>query len=111
MIEGSKGVLFEANCETDFVSKNPDFIDFTKSVATNVMTGDFANVDALNNSPMGSGTVETTRADLVGKIGENMSIRRFQKIGGGGKLASYVHGGKTLAILLLYFAFILNILF
>jgi len=93
MIEGNSGVLFEANCETDFVSKNPDFIDFTKSVASSVMKGDFTDVDALNNSPMGGGTVETTRADLVGKIGENMSIRRFQKIGGGSQLASYVHGG------------------
>lgn len=96
MIEGNSGVLFEANCETDFVSKNPDFIDFTKSVASSVMKGDFTDVDALNNSPMGGGTVETTRADLVGKIGENMSIRRFQKIGGGSQLASYVHGGKSL---------------
>ena len=48
---------------------------------------------AVNDSPMGSGTVESTRADLVGKIGENMSIRRFQKFGNGGQLASYVHGG------------------
>ena len=95
MIEGDAGVLFEANCETDFVSKNPDFIDFTKNVASGVMKGDFADVDALNNSPMGGGTVESTRADLVGKIGENMSIRRFKKFSNGGKLASYVHGGES----------------
>jgi len=94
LIEGSDGVIFEANCETDFVSKNPDFLSFTKSVAQMVLKSAPADVAAVSNMPMGGATVEKTRADLVGKIGENMSLRRFKKFGGGNaKLASYVHGG------------------
>lgn len=94
MIEGSEGVIFEANCETDFVSKNPDFLSFSKSVAEMVIKSNPADVAALSALPMGEVTVEKSRSDLVGKIGENMSIRRFKKFGGpGSKLASYVHGG------------------
>jgi translation elongation factor EF-Ts len=53
MIEGNQGVLFEANCETDFVSKNPDFIDFTKSVAQMIVKESPADVAALSAMPMG----------------------------------------------------------
>jgi elongation factor Ts len=53
MIEGNEGVLFEANCETDFVSKNPDFIDFTKSVAQMIVKESPADVAALSAMPMG----------------------------------------------------------
>ena len=94
IVEGNSGVIFEANCETDFVSKNPDFLAFSKSAAQLALTSSPADVAALSSMSMGAETVEKTRADLVGKIGENMSIRRFQKFGGpGASLASYVHGG------------------
>lgn len=94
IIENDVGVIFEANCETDFVSKNPDFLEFTKSVAKLTLKESPADVASLSNLKLGEETVEKTRADLVGKIGENMSLRRFKKIGGNGsKLASYVHGG------------------
>ena len=53
MIEGNQGVLFEANCETDFVSKNPDFIEFTKNVAQMIVTESPADVAALSALPMG----------------------------------------------------------
>ena len=53
MIEGNQGVLFEANCETDFVSKNPDFIEFTKNVAQMIVTESPADVAALSAMPMG----------------------------------------------------------
>ena len=94
LIEGNQGVIFEANCETDFVSKNPDFLAFSKSVAEMVIKSGPADVAALSTLTIGDSTVEKARTDLVGKIGENMSIRRFRKFGGGNsKLASYVHGG------------------
>ena len=94
MVEGGKGVLFEANCETDFVSKNPDFIEFTKACATQIVSTNPADVAALSASTMGGKTVEQTRTDLVGKIGENMSLRRFKRFDGPNKLATYLHGTK-----------------
>jgi hypothetical protein len=102
IIEGGKGVLFEANCETDFVSKNPDFIDFTKSCAAAIIAKNPADVSALSSLPMGDKTVEQTRSDLVGKIGENMSLRRFQRFEGSNKLASYLHGGSKIGVIVEY---------
>ena len=96
IIEGNEGILFESNCETDFVSKNPDFLGFTKSVAKLALKQNPSDLASLSALTIGDSSVEKTRADLVGKIGENMSLRRFKKFGGAGsssKLASYVHGG------------------
>jgi elongation factor Ts len=88
------GAVIEVNCETDFVAKNDDFIAFVNQLAQLVAQNNPANVEALSGLPMGDGTVESTRAALVGKIGENMSIRRFQRFETADQLASYVHGGK-----------------
>lgn len=88
------GAVIEVNCETDFVAKNDDFIGFVNQLAQLVAQNNPANVEALSGLPMGDGTVESTRAALVGKIGENMSIRRFQRFETADQLASYVHGGK-----------------
>lgn len=92
--DAKTGALVEINCETDFVAKNQDFIDFVDAIAKAVVASNPADVAALSELPMGEGTVETTRAALVGKIGENMSIRRFHRIATENSLASYVHGGR-----------------
>ena len=92
--DGKKGALLEVNCETDFVAKNDDFIGFVAQVAQLVAEKNPADVAALSELPLAEGTVESVRAALVGKIGENMSIRRFQRFETANKLASYVHGGK-----------------
>ncbi len=92
--DAKQGALIEVNCETDFVAKNDDFIAFVNALAKLVATAGPADVEALSATAMGDGTVETTRTALVGKIGENISIRRFQRIVTPNKLASYVHGGK-----------------
>jgi elongation factor Ts len=98
VIDGSTGALVEVNCETDFVSKNESFLAFTKACARLVAEKNPADVMALSALPYaqdGFGpTLEDVRKGLVGKIGENMSIRRFQRYAGGGKLASYVHGTR-----------------
>jgi elongation factor Ts len=94
MIEGGKGVLFEANCETDFVSKNPDFVAFTKSCAEKVIKENPSDVAALSGLSLDGKTVEQTRTDLVGKIGENMSLRRFKRFDTSNKLTSYLHGNR-----------------
>ncbi len=97
-VDGSTGALVEINCETDFVSKNESFLAFTKSVAALVVQHGPADVAALVALPLaqdGFGpTVEDVRRGQIGKIGENMSIRRFQRYAGGGALASYLHGTR-----------------
>ena len=98
--DGTMGALIEINCETDFVAKNDDFLKLASSCAALVATADPADVAALSALPMGDGTVESTRTALVGKIGENLSIRRFVRMQATGKLASYVHGGAKIGVLL-----------
>ena len=97
-VAGSTGALVEVNCETDFVTKNDSFLAFSKSVATLVAEqnpADVAALSALALSQDGFGpTVEEVRKGLVGKIGENMSIRRFKRYSGGGALAHYLHGTR-----------------
>ncbi len=97
-VNGNVGALLEVNCETDFVSKNDSFLAFTKSAAQLVADNNPADVAALSALPLsqdGFGpTVEDVRKGLIGKIGENLSIRRFKRYAGGGKLASYLHGTR-----------------
>lgn len=97
-VSGSTGALLETNCETDFVSKNDSFLAFTKSAAQLIAEHNPADVAALSALPLsqdGFGpTVEEVRKGLIGKIGENMAIRRFKRYAGGGKLASYLHGTR-----------------
>jgi elongation factor Ts len=97
--DGKLGAVVEVNSETDFVAKNDEFIALAKGCAELVATKNPADVAALSALPMGEGTVESTRAALVGKIGENMTIRRFVRIAAEGKLASYVHGGSKIGVL------------
>ena len=97
-VAGDVGALIEVNCETDFVSKNESFLAFTRGCASLVATQAPADVEALAALPMeqdGFGpTVEDVRKGLIGKIGENMSIRRFRRYAGGGRLAHYLHGTR-----------------
>ena len=78
--DAKKGAVIEVNCETDFVAKNDDFVAFVNKLAELVATQNPADVAALSALPYGDGTVETTRTALIGKIGENMAIRRFERI-------------------------------
>ena len=93
------GVLVEVNCETDFVAKNDDFQAFAKAAAELIAKDNPADVAALSALNMGAATVEATRTALIGKIGENLSIRRFTRIAAQGTLTSYVHGGSKIAVL------------
>jgi len=93
--DGKTGALIEINCETDFVSKNDDFIAFSKALAQIVAETNPADVVALSAAKMVSGeTVEDARQALVMKLGENISSRRFQRFQTEGRLASYLHGAK-----------------
>jgi elongation factor Ts len=97
-VDGTTGALIEVNCETDFVSKNDSFLAFTKACAEMVAKSNPADVAALSALPYsqdGFGpTLEDVRRGLIGKIGENMAIRRFKRYAAGGRLASYLHGTR-----------------
>lgn len=92
--DAKTGALIEVNCETDFVSKNDDFIAFVNDVTKLVAETNPADLEALNATPFRDGTVESVRAALVGKIGENISVRRFERFETSDKLAQYNHGGR-----------------
>lgn len=96
--EGGVGAMVEVNCETDFVSKNESFIKFAEMLAQLVVKSNPADVAALSALPLEMDsfgpTVEDVRKGLIGKIGENMTVRRFQRHDGGKKLAKYLHGTR-----------------
>jgi len=98
--DGKLGAIVEVNSETDFVAKNDEFIALAKGCAELGATKNPADVAALSVLPMGEGTVESTRSALVGKIGENMSIRRFVRSEATGALTSYVHGGSKIGVVI-----------
>ena len=97
-VAGTTGALIEVNCETDFVSKNDDFLAFSNAVAELVAKNNPVDVAALSTQPLSQAgfgpTVEDVRKGLVGKIGENMSFRRFKHFAGSNKLVSYLHGTR-----------------
>ena len=96
---GTLASMVEVNCETDFVAKNDDFLAFVRSLAALVSDQNPPDVAALSALPLAGGTVESARTALIGKIGENMSIRRFARIAAKGRIASYVHGGSKIGVL------------
>jgi elongation factor Ts len=97
-IDGSTGALVEVNCETDFVTKNDSFIAMANAAAALVAKHNPADVAALVALPYSQDsfgpTLEDVRKGLIGKIGENMSFRRFKRFSGGNKLAAYLHGTR-----------------
>lgn len=99
-IEGSQGAILELNCETDFVAKNDDFLAFASNVALLARTGHATDVAALAGLSLADGTVDSVRMALVGKIGENLSLRRFVRMEAKGQLYSYIHGGSKIGVLL-----------
>ena len=96
------GSMVEVNCETDFVSRNEDFIAFARGLAQAVAVGNPADVAAVAELPLNGGTVESMRQALVQKIGENMSIRRFVRMQTQDRLAQYLHGGGRIGVMVDY---------
>ncbi|WP_025869709.1 translation elongation factor Ts [Methylobacillus glycogenes] len=92
--DGKSGAIVEVNSETDFCAKNADFITFTGQVAQVIGNEKPADVAALANLKIEGGSVEEVRTQLVGKIGENITVRRFVAAEAQGKLVSYIHGAK-----------------
>ncbi len=97
-IDGATGALIEVNCETDFVTKNDSFLALAAAAARLIAEHNPADIDALGALPYsqdGFGpSLEEVRKGLIGKIGENMSFRRFKRWANGGQLAGYLHGTR-----------------
>jgi elongation factor Ts len=93
--DSKSAVIVEVNCETDFVAKDDNFKSFAEAVAERALHSAVADVEALMALPLHEGedtTIEEARQGLVAKIGENMNVRRFERIDTEGTLASYQHG-------------------
>jgi elongation factor Ts len=93
-VAGNVGAMVEVNCETDFVTKNDEFIALANACAKLAAEHNPADVAALLALPLDGKTVDEQRAALIGRIGENMSIRRFVRFETSAKLASYLHGTR-----------------
>ncbi|MBP7606464.1 MAG: elongation factor Ts [Giesbergeria sp.] len=97
-MHGTTGALVEVNCETDFVTKNDSFLALVQATADLIAQHGPADIAALGALPYEQDsfgpTLEDVRKGLIGKIGENMSFRRFKHFEGGSQLASYLHGTR-----------------
>ena len=98
--DGKLGAILEINSETDFVAKNDDFMALGKGAAELIATQNPASIEALAALPYQGATLEDVRKALVGKIGENMSFRRFARFEAKGKLTQYIHGGSRVGVLI-----------
>lgn len=96
--DGKLGAIVEVNCETDFVAKNDEFLAFVGALAKLVAEQAPGDVAALSQLDLAGAPVEERRKALVGKIGENLSVRRFRRYEAKGRLASYVHGGAKIGV-------------
>lgn len=96
-IEGDRknGALVEVNSETDFCAKNDEFISFVEALTKATIENDINDVEQLSNLSIDGKTVEELRTQLIGKIGENITIRRVEKISAKDNLFSYNHGGRV----------------
>lgn len=92
--DGKQGAILETNSETDFCAKNDEFVSFTQKIANVILDSKPSDIDALKTVLIDGTSVEETRSNLVGKIGENISPRRFVTGTSSGKYHSYLHGGK-----------------
>ena len=98
--DGKRGAMVEVNCETDFVGKGDEFLECAGQIADVVAAGAPADVAALSDAKLASGlTVEARRQELVAKLGENMTVRRFITIEADTVVGSYSHGGGRIGVL------------
>jgi elongation factor Ts len=89
-----KAVLVEINSETDFVAKDENFLTFTTAVANAALGAGINDVEALKSAKINDATVEEARAALIAKIGENIQVRRMNKVESANHVAAYIHGGR-----------------
>jgi len=99
---GSSAVIVEINSETDFVAKDDNFIAFSDAVAAAAMSAGTTDVEAFAGQDIGDGrTVETARTELIAKVGENIGVRRIERVESDGVISSYTHGARIGAVVAL----------
>lgn len=96
--DAKSGAMIEVNCETDFVSRNDDFVAYAKELAALVAQMNPPDVAALSALSLRGGTVESARQALVQKLGENVSLRRFARRSTRARLVQYLHGGGRIGV-------------
>lgn len=94
VFENNVAAMVEVNCETDFVAKDESFLAFANAAAKAVAEKNPANLEELANVSTGEQTVEEMRKEIVSKLGENITIRRFQRLESQDTIAPYMHGSK-----------------
>jgi elongation factor Ts len=102
--DGKSAAMVELNCETDFVARNEDFVDFARKLAQLVVQANPADVAALTAMALGGGgmAVESARQALVQKLGENITIRRLVRVTTPEHLSQYLHGGGRIGVTVAY---------
>ena len=94
-VDGNKAAIAEINSETDFVARGENFIEFAEAVVDAALTSSVEDVGALSTTPLADGRmIETARTDLVAKVGENISVRRFERVEAADHLGNYTHGAR-----------------
>lgn len=94
LAQASSAVMLEVNCETDFVAKNTDFMEFVRQLAESGLKGAIPDLETLLQTKIGSGSVEEARIQLIAKLGENISIRRYAYLATSDKIGFYTHNHK-----------------
>jgi elongation factor Ts len=97
--DGKSGILLEVNSETDFCAKNEEFLNFSNKLAKTILEQNIEDIDSIGRAEINGVAIEELRAQLVGKIGENITPRRFISLSAKGSLYSYIHGSKLGVIL------------
>ncbi len=94
-VDGNKAAIAEINSETDFVARGENFIEFAEAVVDAALTSSVEDVGALSTTTLADGRmIETARTDLVAKVGENISVRRFERVEAADHLGNYTHGAR-----------------
>ncbi len=94
-VDGNKAAIAEINSETDFVARGENFIEFAEAVVDAALTSSVEDVGALSTTTLSDGRmIETARTDLVAKVGENISVRRFERVEAADHLGNYTHGAR-----------------
>jgi elongation factor Ts len=98
-VDGRKAAIAEINSETDFVAKDENFVGFAEVVVNGALTSDADDVESLSSMTLpDERTIETVRTDLVAKVGENISVRRFERVEADDYLGNYTHGARIGAL-------------
>ncbi len=94
-VDGNKAAIAEINSETDFVARGGNFVEFAEAVVGAALSNSVEDVDALSTTTLADGRmIETARTDLVAKVGENISVRRFERVEAVDHLGNYTHGAR-----------------